>query len=188
MALLSRVEIESMSRDSRRGHSGSVRKGVSKHYVATLHAGDLRLGLVGIHLLAKPLTQSRSAKREAQADAVRDIARELANKGRSVIVWGDFNDFDGLTLARSGNRPITRVVEWIRDLDPSDPSDDLINVAERLPRQQRYTNGRDAIDHVLVSSDIAERIVEVKIPHDHDPHAVTNHFPVIVELRVSPSG
>ncbi len=185
VALLSRVELESIGRDSRRGRSGSVRKGVSKHYVATLRAGDLRLGLVGVHLLARPHQESRVADREAQADAVRGMARELVEGGRSVVVWGDLNDFDGRTLDRSGNRPITRVLEWIRDLDPGDPSDDLINVAERLPSRQRYTNGRDAIDHVLVSSDLAERIVEVEIPHDHDPRAVTNHFPILVSLRVA---
>lgn len=186
VALLSRIELEKISRDSRRGRSGTTRKGVSKHYVATLRAGDLRLGLVGIHLLARPNQESRVADREAQADAVRGMARELVDKGRSVIVWGDFNDFDGRTPDRSNNRPITRVLEWIRDLDPGDPSDDLVNVAERLPRGQRYTNGRDAIDHVLVSPDLAERIIAVRVPHDHDPHAVTNHFPVIVELDARP--
>ncbi len=188
VALLSRVELENFRRDPRRGHSGKVRKGVSKNYVATLRSGDLRLGLVGIHLLARPHKESRVAKREAQADAVRGMARELVEEGRSVVVWGDFNDFDGRTLDRSDNRPITRVLEWIRELDPDDPSDDLVNVAERLPSRQRYTNGRDAIDHVLVSADLAQRIVEVRIPHDHDPHAVTNHFPIIVELQASPSG
>ncbi len=185
VALLSRVALEDIHRDPRRGRSGSTRKGVSKHYVATLRAGDLRLGLIGIHLLARPHEESRVAKREAQADAVRGMARELADDGRSVIVWGDFNDFDGRALDRSGNRPITRVLEWIRDLDPGDPSDDLVNVAERLPQRQRYTNGRDAIDHVLVSPELAARIVDVRIPHDHDPHAVTNHFPILVELAAS---
>lgn len=184
VALLSRYELDTISRDPRKGRSGAKSKSVSKHYVATLSAGDLRLGLVGIHLLARPMRESRVDDREAQADAVRRMARDLAGQGRSVIVWGDFNDFDGQTLDRSGNRPITRVLEWIRDLDPRDPDDDLINVAERMSRKQRYTNGRDAIDHVLVSPDLAQRIVEVEIPHDHDPHAITNHFPVIVELRL----
>ncbi len=187
VALLSRIELESISRDSRRGHSGTVRKAVSKHYVATLRVGDLRLGLVGIHLLARPHEQNRVAKREAQADAIRGMARGLADRARSVIVWGDFNDFDGRTLDRSGNRPITRVMAWIRGLDPNDPRDDLVNVAELLPRKRRYTNGRDAIDHVLMSPDLAERIVEVRIAQDHDPHAVTNHFPIIVHLRVPPA-
>ncbi len=184
VALLSRLKLEKISRDSRRGRSGGVRKGVSKHYIATLRAGDLKLGLVGIHLLARPHTQSRIAQREAQADAVRAMARKLADNGRSVVVWGDFNDFDGRTRDRSDNRPITRVLEWIRDLDPGDPTDDLINVAERLPLRQRYTNGRDAIDHILVSPELAKRIVEVRIPHDHDPHAITNHYPIVVELRI----
>lgn len=184
VALLSRVELEKISRDPRRGRSGGTQKGVSKHYVATLTAGDLRLGLVGIHLLARPNKGSRVEPREAQADAVRRMARGLVDRGRSVIVWGDFNDFDGRTRDRSGNRPITRVLEWIRDLDPDDPHDDLFNVAERLPRQQRYTNGRDAIDHVLISPDLVPRLLDVEISHDHDPHAVTNHFPIIIHLQV----
>ena len=75
-------------------------------------------------------------------------------------------------------------MEWIRELDPQDPHDDLVNVAEHLPRRERYTNGRDAIDHVLVSPDLAERILEVEISHDHDPRTVTNHFPIIVHLRL----
>ncbi len=187
VALLSRIELEKISRDPRPGFSGGTRKGVSKHYIATLRVGDLRLGLVGLHFLAGPTREHRRDDREAQADAVRRMARELDDRGREVIVWGDFNDFDGQTLDRSGNRPITRVLEWIRDLDPNDPADDLFNVAERLPRQQRYTNGRDAIDHILVSPELARRIVEVEIPRDHDPRAVTNHYPIIVHLSVVPA-
>ena len=185
VALLSRVTIDTMTRDSRRGHSGSTRKGVSKHYVATLTVGDLRLGLVGIHLLARPSKQNRVGPREAQADAVRRMASDLIEDGRSVIVWGDFNDFDDRTRDREGNRPITRVLEWIRGLDPKDPTDDLFNVTERLPQKQRYTNGRDAIDHILISPDLVPRLLDVQISHDHDPRAVTNHFPIIVHLRVT---
>ena len=186
VGLLSRFELDTISRDPRKGRSGQKRKSVSKHYIATLRVGDLRLGMVGLHFLARPTRESRKADREAQADAVRRMARDLTDQGHSVIVWGDFNDFDGRTLDRSGNRPITRVLEWIRDLDPDDPSDDLINAAERLPRQDRYTNGRDAIDHVLLSQDLAPRILEVQIPHDHDPRTITHHFPILVHLRIGP--
>ena len=184
VGLLSRIEIETMARDPRRGRSGNKRKSVSKHYIATLRVGDFRLGLVGIHLLARPTRESRKPDREAQADAVRRMARDLADQGRSVVVWGDFNDFDGETLDRSSNRPITRVLEWIRALDPKDPSDDLINVAERLPQKARATNGRDAIDHILLSRDLADRITAVEIPRGHDPHRVTNHYPILVRLNL----
>ncbi len=188
VALLSRIELETIGRDPRRGRSGPRRKGVSKHYVATLRAGDLRLGLVGVHLLARPTRESRRLDREAQADAVRRMALDLAGQGRSLIVWGDFNDFDGDTPDRSGNRPITRVMRWIRELDPDDPGDDLVNVAERLPQRERYTNGRDAIDHILLSRDLAERVVKVEIPRDHDPRAVTRHWPIVVHLRLASPG
>lgn len=184
VALLSRIELDTIARDPRKGRSGTKRKAVSKHYVATLRAGDLRLGLVGVHLLARPLRKSRVDDREAQADAVARMARELDERGFSVIVWGDFNDFDGATLDRSGNRPITRVLAQIRALDPDDPDDDLWNVAERLPRARRYTNGRDAIDHVLVAPELVPRVASVAIAHDGHPHHATKHYPILVELRL----
>ena len=150
-----------------------------------MKTGDLKIGLIGVHLLARPRRESRIDDREAQADAIRRMARDLTDTGHSVIVWGDFNDFDGHTLDRSSNRPITRVMQWIRELDPADPEDDLINVAERLPQRERYTNGRDAIDHILLSSDLADRMTSVRIPHDHDPHRVTNHYPIVIHLQLA---
>jgi hypothetical protein len=161
--------------------------------------GDLRLGVLGLHLRAQPLSLEPQPTRQAQADAASRIARELSRRGYSVIVLGDFNDFDGApeSLDRLGDTPITDVLAKIRTMDPAVPDDDLVNAASFLPREQRSTcfwdkNKNDrvddpeefsSIDHVLLSPDLARRVEWVRIPKDYDPREVTDHFPVIVRLR-----
>ncbi|MEM1203244.1 MAG: endonuclease/exonuclease/phosphatase family protein [Acidobacteriota bacterium] len=191
VGLLSRFPVDSIGRDPRKGHSGRTRKGVSKHYVATLDVGGLRLGLVGLHLLARPDSKSRRGPREAQADAIARMAAELAAQGREVIVWGDFNDYDGAVPDAGDNRPISGVMQRIRAADPGDPSDDLVNASAHLPQRDRVTHrmrSKPALDHVLVSSSLGERIEWVRIPRDHDPQRVTAHYPVVVRFRLDGPG
>ncbi|MEO1088802.1 MAG: endonuclease/exonuclease/phosphatase family protein, partial [Acidobacteriota bacterium] len=187
VALLSRHELLSFGRDPRRGRSGSTRKGVSKHYVGALDldtvAGRKRLGLVGLHLLAGPTRSNRKAPREAQADAIRGMAAELAGQGRSMIVWGDFNDFDGSVDDAKSSRPITRVLEWVRGLDPDRDDDDLVNVLGRAPKKERYTSRgryRNAIDHILLSRDLADAVTSVEVLHDAPG---SGHSPILVKLE-----
>lgn len=190
VGLLSRVPITSMDRDPRRGRSGNTRKSVSKNYVAKLDIGDRKAAIIGLHFLARPERQNRVDPRQAQADAVRGMAEEMAGQGRSVVIWGDFNDYDGAVPDHDGSRPLTRVVEMIRAMDPQDPADDLVNVAERLNRDERYsvTFGRrdnrrkTLIDHVLLSPELAAGITKVEIPHDRAWRDASDHYPIIVHL------
>lgn len=197
VGLLSRIDLQTIGRDPRPGRSGSRKKAVSKHYMATLEVGKLKLGVVGLHLLAKPSDPGRRDDREAQADAIRRMALELASQGRQVIVWGDFNDLDGETLDVRGEKPITRVLEWIRGMGPAS-TDDLVNVASRLPREKRYTTHADLdgdnkvdgnhelsmIDHILLSPALAAKITQVEIRQTAlvDLTRITDHFPIVVTL------
>ena len=189
VALLSKVDVLSMDRDPRKGKSGSTRKSVSKNYVAKLDLGGKKVGIVGLHFLARPDRENRRDPRQAQAEAVSGMAQELVGQGRSVIVWGDFNDYDGEVLDHDDSRPITRVLEIIRDLDPSTSDDDLFNVAEKLSQNERYTvsfgrrgSRKTAIDHILVSPDLAEHITEVNIPHERAWRDASDHYPIVVRL------
>ena len=186
VALLSRYELQSFGRDPRRGRSGSTRKAVSKNYVGTMNldtkAGKLRLGLVSLHLLAGPTRSNRIEPREAQADAIRSMAVELAGQNREMIVWGDFNDFDGALDDAKSSRPITRVLEWVRAMDADDPADDLENALEEVKRSDRYTSRgryRNAIDHVLLSPRLAAAITSVEVLHDAPG---SGHSPIVVRL------
>lgn len=186
--------------DDRRGRSGNTFKSVSKNCFATFDFPDRDVALIGIHLLARPLDGSRLHKRQAQADAVRSMAQELAGEGFELVVLGDFNDFDGVSGSRDhqDSMPITNVLEIVRALDPVDPNDDLGNVASLIAKSSRFTAHWDqnqngavdapgeltSIDHILLSSWLFERVSEAIIPHAHDPLEVTDHFPVVVEIRL----
>jgi exonuclease III len=198
MGLLTRIDLDKIGRDPRPGTSGNVKKAVSKHYQATLKVGKLKLGLVGLHLIAKPADPKRVADREAQADAIRRMARELKSQGFAVVVWGDFNDYDGQTLDHQNHQPISRVLAWIRGLNPADPHDDLINAASFVEQKQRFTahadkngNGKvdgkkelSAIDHILLDPALTPRVTSVEIRQDLDLTHVTDHFPIVVRLKV----
>jgi exonuclease III len=197
VALLTRVDPDSMRYDDREGTSGDVRKNVSKHYVARLTIGDTRLALIGVHLLAGPWERARLHKRQAQADAVTQMAAEEARAGYQVIVLGDLNDYDGVDRDHLSREPITNVLARIRQLDPQTTADNLVNLIAFVPQPERYTVWADlnendkiespeecaGVDHILVSRDLARRLIEVTIDHRHDPRIVSDHFPVIARFR-----
>ena len=202
VGLLSRIDLRTIGRDPRPGQSGGRKKSVSKHYMATLEVGGLELGLVGLHLIAKPADPGRREEREAQADAIRRMARELASQGRQVIVFGDFNDLDGETLDVRGEKPISRVLAMVRGMDPAKTGDDLVNVAGRLAQEKRYTTHADLdgdnkvdgtaelsmIDHILVSPGLAGKVQQVEIRQTAlvDLTRITDHFPVKVTFSLKP--
>ena len=143
-------------------------KSVSKNYIATLPLGARRISIIGLHLLAQPLNESRRTERQAQADAIRTMARDERMAGALVAVLGDFNDYDGNvdSLDHINSTPISTVLDDIRAMNASDVTDDLTNVASLIPQASRFTSWYDrndngmveppqeltSIDHVLLSS------------------------------------
>lgn len=200
VGILTRIGLRSIGRTDIYGESGSVRKRVSKNYVATLSVGDtLNMVVIGVHFLAFPLRLDRVDERQAQADAIRQVARAYADSGFAVVVLGDLNDYDGAVDSRDVNdhQPITTVLADLRELDPSDDSDDLVNVGRLLPQARRYTahydanqdgfvtvNELSAIDHVLLSGRLADLVESVDVDQGYDPLTVSDHFPVVVTLQL----
>ena len=201
VALLTRIDPENnqITRDDRKGQSGTVLKSVSKNYIARFSLPEAKFAFIGIHFLAFPLREDRRLDREAQADAIRSIARELKTQGWSPVVLGDFNDYDGDLSSRDhiDSIPVTNVLKIIKEMDPNDPLDDLKSAASFVPKASRYTAFHDAnqngnvdfpneltsIDHVLLSPELAAKVELVDIRHDHDPRNVTDHFPVVVRIK-----
>lgn len=199
VALLTRVDPEAgiVQREEGRAPAGTSTQSVSKNFYALFTAGDLRFALTDVHLLAFPDDRGRVAEREAQAVVIRRLEVGLRHLGYPVVVVGDLNDYDGNqdALDVRHNVPITHVLEWLRGMDPSTPLDDLKNVAAWIWPTERYTDWDDqngnglveprelsAIDHILVSPELAARAVGASIPHTYNPALVTDHFPVIVRL------
>lgn len=210
VALLTRIDPENdaIARDDREGQSGTVKKSVSKNYIAKITAGTTKLAFIGAHLRARPNQQNLKETREAQADALRSMAIDLRSAGFLPIVLGDLNDFDGNLDSKDhiDSTPITMVLSLLRAMDPQSSSDNLINAASFVPKANRFTAFFDrnddnlinpldeftSIDHVLLSPEVAAKVTSVDFPHNHDPRQVSDHFPIVVRLKLqegpSPDG
>ena len=200
VGLLTRIDPDEMDRYREKGESGSTQKSVSKNYFAKLTVNGAKIALVGLHFLARPSDESRKEQREAQADAMRDLAVSLAAEGYAVVMLGDYNDYDGNPCCRDhiSSTPITEVLAWAKEMDPDTLLDDLVNAAQYAAQDGRYTafwdkdGGNDvdfpeeltSIDHVLLSPALAVKVRSVEFPHDYDPREVTDHFPVVVHLQL----
>jgi hypothetical protein len=93
--------------------------------------------------------------------------------------------------------PVTNVLHIIKSLGTVTTSDDLFNVVEFVPKANRYTAFWDqndnflieadreytSIDHILLSPELRPKVDFVDIPHNYDPRYMTDHFPVVVQLR-----
>lgn len=203
VGILSRIDLDAPLRRSdlqSTGPMGEIPHGVSKNYAARITAGKLHLSLVGVHLLAFPDDPERAPRREGQAEVVRQLAAEEGtHKRRFPIVLGDFNDLDPGIVDPSGQTPITRVLEIIKQVDPQCPADDLTNPAKMLSPTERYTaffdrnhNGMDdglkersLTDHILLPRSLVPAIVAIEVFSHHDPMGPSDHFPLKVTLDLS---
>ncbi|MCP5050212.1 MAG: hypothetical protein GY940_23805 [bacterium] len=204
--LLTRVDPENkkIERYDKKGKSGNVSKSVSKNYFAKFKIKDTKFALIGLHLLARPGSSGRKLKRQAQADAMLNLALELNHEGYEIVMAGDFNDYDGAedSLDHINSVPITNVLDRIKKMDPDNESDDLINASSLVSKANRFTAFWDkdnddeidvpheytGIDHILLSKTLSKKIDTVVIPHNHDPRMVTDHFPVVVYLKLPGPG
>ena len=197
VGLLSRVPIEEAGRTDERAEVGVSDQtyGVSKNLWARLTLAGRPVTVVGVHFLARPDDLERRDRREAQAEVIRRLVAREAERGRDLIVLGDFNDFDDATLDRRSSRPITDVLATVKAAGPG-PEDDLVNVLGDVPQARRFTSFYDrdgddafdvgefsAIDHVLLSPSLYRLVRDVRYVHAHDPRAVSDHFPIVVTLE-----
>ncbi|MDJ0899058.1 MAG: lamin tail domain-containing protein [Xenococcus sp. MO_188.B8] len=201
VALLTRIdpETETIQRDDRKGQSNGVIKSVSKNYFAKFDINGNKLALVGLHFLAIPPSNSRKDQRQAQADAIRQVALDLRSDNYLPIVLGDFNDYDGDILDKNNDRPITNVLAQLKNLGTNDPDDDLINTIKFIRKRDRYTSyfdpNRDgeiqpdreltAIDFILLPNELEDLVQAVTIDQSYDPREVSDHFPVMISLNLS---
>jgi len=172
---------------------------VAKHFWATIEVGDETVTFIALHLLAYPDDLERVVRREAQALIIQRLAREFLDAGHEVVILGDVNDFDSVVCDAADNRPRSSVDLLFTDIDSETEGCEMINAATSIPQLERYTywydenrNGIDdgsqehsMIDHVYVSSHLAEHIVNVRIDHaGYETRTVSDHWPIIVEFNL----
>jgi hypothetical protein len=126
------------------------------------------------------------------------VAKELGDQGCAVIVLGDFNDYDPDVPDHIGSQPISNVLRIVKRMRPQDDSDNLFNVAELIPKARRYTAFWDqdedgivdhpkehtSIDHILISPSLRSMVYSVDVRHDHDPIKVSDHYPIVLQLKL----
>lgn len=171
---------------------------VSKNAVVYLTVNEHKLGLLGVHLIARPDHYRRNRKREAQARVLQRILRdEVVKRGYAPIVLGDINDYDGDVEGRSGIKPKTKVLRLLKDYDPV-PGDELINASTFIRRKfDRYSSHWDRnndgvpnegdqmtlIDHALLHRSLAPLVRRVFIDHGHGSQT-SDHWPIVVDLEI----
>ena len=170
---------------------------VAKHFWATTEIGDETVTFIALHLLAYPDELERVVRREAQALIIQNLAKYFLDLGHEVVILGDVNDFDSVVSDAAGNEPLSCVDRLFSDIYPDVEGDEMINAAGSIPQAERYTywydenrNGIDdvpeehsMIDHVYVSRELANHIIDVRIDHAaYEARTVSDHWPVIVDF------
>lgn len=173
--------------------------GVSKHYITRFPISEYRsVLLIGIHFIAFPDRQDRCAKREAQAKVIKELIKENRKAGESVIVAGDFNDFDNDFLGADGQQSISQTLPILKQ---EEDGVELFNLLEFSSQKNRFSawydrnkNCRDdgdqehsLLDHILVTRDLYDSLESLEFHHEYDASCaskVSDHWPVIATFRI----
>ena len=124
----------------------------------------------------QPPTLSSEIQRIKQAQIVNDFVDQIlaADANANIVVLGDFNDFEfstALTTLKGGV---------------------LHALIETLPEAERYSyvfeGNSQALDHVLVSSNLFNKPFEYDIVHVNSEFAAqaSDHDPQVVRIRFVP--
>lgn len=186
--------------------------GVSKHYFSfiKLHYENLNvedwipLLIVGVHLKAIPTDPVSCAQRESQASVLVESVRVLLNeiqrryptKKPSIIMMGDFNDYDSGITDKYNNIPTSMTLELIRN------SLNMSNVFSQVDQDLRYSHWWDKngnhkidleeqslIDHILISNHMMPFITEVNVFSQYlyptGDLMTSDHWPIGFTLNIS---
>ena len=186
-------------------YSGTGSSGVSKHYYTSFQMGDLTVYLIGAHLLAIPTEPSRCASREAQASVLQELIVSLLKTGSSsevgVILMGDLNDYDGVVLDSNKDIPTSNVLNILKGAAGDYAGAyTLETAAQKVTQSERYTdwwdpngdckssaNEMSMIDHVLMTPNLLDKVVDVFMPHPYSEYCGTynsDHYPIVVDMVV----
>ena len=183
---------------------GSSREEIAvlkRHAVGCFTVQGRKLGLVGLHLKSNPSDPGANAQRAAEVEIVRRIVcRELLPRGYLPIVLGDINDYDpDVPMADRERTTQTAVLRNLRDIDPRQPGEELVNAAAAIPRvADRYSSHWDynengaadpedvftLIDHILLDRRLAKGLRRASICHASGLGA-SDHFPVVVDIDLA---
>jgi len=182
------------------GYTGSGSSGVSKHYITEFNLGDMKVAMIGAHFIAFPTDPSRCSQREAQAQVLQYVVSNYVSKGYEIILLGDMNDYDGDVLDMNSDKPTSKTLRILKGMEGEMKNTySLVNVANKIPQSERYTDWYDSdnncntssqkdysmIDHVLVSSKLEKKIIRAQIYHGYKEYCGkwnSDHYPVVIDF------
>lgn len=179
------------------GTPGST--GVSKNYITEFMLSNKNIALISAHLIAYPTDASRCAQREAQASILNNVIYGYIQKGYSIIMMGDFNDFDGKILDVNNNKPTSQVLDILKGNTFGNYQ--LHSAAEKIAQSERFSDWYDSdnncntgsgkdysmIDHILVTEDLLGKITNAFIYHEYQEYCGkydSDHYPVIIDIQI----
>lgn len=126
----------------------------------------------------QPPVETTATQRAAQAQILNDFVAAIlaADPSANVIVAGDLNDFE-----------FSNALQVLK-------GDNLTNLVEQVPQDQRYTfnfeGNSQVLDHVLVSDNLAQGAApEVDIVHVNIDFAASNrasdHDPIVTRFTIA---
>lgn len=169
---------------------------VSKNYITQITINDVKIVMIGVHLISMPTDPERCVKREAQALVLQSIIKEYVKDDYEVILIGDLNDYDNSILDRNSNKPTSQVLDILKGTDIDDYT--LYSVAETIPQSERFTNWWDSqnncvnvendyamIDHILVTPYLQKYITNTFIYQGYPEYCGkwdSDHYPLVVDF------
>lgn len=187
--------------NSKCGYSGNTGStGVSKHYITEYKINQMNIAFISAHLIAIPTDPERCSKREAQSQVLQYIINDYIKNGFEIIMLGDFNDYDGNVLDINSNIPLSYTLDILKGLYGEKMGEyKLISVAEKIKKDERYTDWWDSdnncntsskkdysmIDHMLVTPYIYNFISNAFIYHGYDEYCgkyMSDHYPIVVDF------
>ena len=174
---------------------------VKRHSVCFISVFGKKMGLVGLHLKSNPSDPEANAQRMAEAAIVqRIVQREVISRGYAPIILGDINDYDpDVEMADATRETQTSVLQMLKDYDPHQEGEELINIASHIPRvADRFSSHWDynengaadsddvftLIDHILIDQRFKPGIKRAFICHASSLD-ISDHFPVVVDIDLS---
>jgi len=188
--------------DSKCGYVGdSGTEGVSKHLISDFTVNNISFTLIGVHLLSKPNDPTACTKREAQAQVLQNLIYNRTIQKKNIIVLGDLNDYDGDVPDLNSDIPNSRVLRIMHGYEGIYGGEyELFSVGNNTVQSELYTEWWDetgdcvvdeteysAIDHILMSQTLYERVVDVQYYHEYDEGCETydsDHYPIVVRLEM----
>jgi len=166
--------------------------GVSKHFVARFNLSGVVYSIFNHHFLAYPTQADRCAQREAQAIVMRGLINNAIAANDEIVVFGDYNDYSDKVADSANDVPNSRVMQILRQgvlgdetkfyTDPT-----LYEVSTNVIKNDRYTSAYNAndvsmIDHLLVSTLVANRITAAEVAHIYPRMTTSDHWPFYADV------